>query len=108
MARCTGTLTTTEKIEAIETSSLQIAFDSCHKNYLLDGAEEVAEALANGYDIYSASLIRETIGRSCGLVFVSRWDLGESPSHGDWQIEQCTEDIFDAAEHTAHTDPKDI
>jgi hypothetical protein len=85
------TLTTAEKIAAIETSGLQIAYNDCHKIYLLDTDE--TEAVANGYNIYPASLIRDIIWKSCPLVFVSAWSLSDSP----WTIEQCTDDIFGAA-----------
>jgi len=73
-----------EKLDAIEASDLQIAFDGCHKLYLVDGPGEVSDARANGYDLYPAKEIRALVNRSCGLVFVNAWNLGKHP----WAIEQ--------------------
>lgn len=73
-----------EKIDAIEASDLMVAFDDCHKLYLVEGEEEIADASQTGYDLYPAKEIRSLINRSCGLVFVSAWNLGKHP----WAIEQ--------------------
>lgn len=99
----TKTLTTAEKIAAIETSGIKLAWDGCHKIYLIQHEGDVATSIDNGYeqdDIYPASEIRELILASCGLVFVSK--LGSTDGNWDhpWNIDQCTEDIYEAAEQS--------
>ena len=62
---------------------------------------DVAYALDAGYvagDFYPASEIRDLILGSCGLVFVSA--LGTLNWEHSWNIDQCTEDIYEAAEAT--------
>ena len=93
------TMTTAEKIAAIEAApGLLLAWDGCHKTYLLDTPEKVADAADTGYGVYPASQIREIISDSCGLVFVSNWGLIGGTWDHDWAIDQCTEDIYEAAE----------
>lgn len=76
--------TVKEKLDAIEASDLMVAFDGCHKLYLVDGPEEIADASATGYDLHEAKEIRALVNRSCGLVFVHAWNLGNHP----WDIGQ--------------------
>lgn len=94
-------MTTAEKIAAIEGSELPIAWDGCHKTYFLEDDERRAQAESFGYDIYPAAKIRELISSSCGLVFVSRWGFDNDDFDHQWNIRQCTEDIYDAAEAVA-------
>lgn len=75
--------TVKEKLDAIEASDLSIAFDGCHKVYLVDKGEE-DDARDTGYDLFDAKEIRAIVNRSCGLVFVSAWNLGKHP----WEIAQ--------------------
>lgn len=90
------TLTTAQKITAIEASNHRIAYDGCHKIYLLNTEDDLTEAGEYGYTTRPANQIRRTITESCGLVFVQPWSLTEHP----WEIEQGTEDIYEAAEAT--------
>ena len=90
-------MTTAEKITAIEGSGLSLAWDTCHKIYVLDTKGEEDEAAEGGFEILDASDIRRVILDSCGLVFVSAWSLDDR----DWTIPQCTEDIYTAAEAAA-------
>lgn len=94
-------LTTAEKIAAIEKSDCLLAWDGCHKIYLLTTPEEIADAADSGYGMYRGSDIRECITSSCGLVFVQKWGLVDMKWTNDWTIEQCTEDIYEAAESTS-------
>lgn len=94
-------LTTAEKIAAIEESNYSLAWDGCHKIYLLGDAERQHDALATGYRIYSASEIRQVILDSCWLLFVSNWGLADGDWDHEWNIDQGTEDIYDAAEAVA-------
>jgi len=94
-------LTTAEKIAAIETSDKRLVWDGCHKIYLIQNEGDVAEALDCGYeagDFYPASQIRELITGSCFLVFVSKLGRDNDDFDHPWNIDQGTEDIYDAAE----------
>lgn len=71
-------LTTAEKIAAIEYSGKRLAFDGCHKLYLIENEGDVATAQNCGYeseDIFPASQVRELIQKSCFLVFVHPMSL---------------------------------
>jgi hypothetical protein len=46
----TTDMSTAQKIAAIEASDYRLAWDGCHKIYLLGNAERVADAIATGYD----------------------------------------------------------
>lgn len=90
-------LTVRERLDAIEASDLQLAYDGCHKIYLLESDEDREEAYRNGYgdkDIFPASEIRALIRRSCFLVFVSTFSLRPN---APWEIEQGSSVIFGAA-----------
>lgn len=63
---------TEEKLQHIERMPHQIAFDGCHKMYVMDSPEAEEEAREIGYDFYPASQVRDLNERSCGLVFVNR------------------------------------
>lgn len=76
--------TVKEKLDAIEASDLMVAFDGCHKVYLVEGEGEIADASQTGYDLFPAKEIRTLVNKSCGLVFVSAWHLGDHP----WAIGQ--------------------
>lgn len=69
----------TQKITKIEKSGHFLAFDGCHKIYIVTDPEEASEASEGGYDLYPSSDIVDLIDRSCGLVFVSYWSLNEGP-----------------------------
>lgn len=83
-----------EKIAAIETSGLRVAWDGCHKLYLIEDETDVTTMRGNGYeddDFHQASEIRRLINESCGLVFVHAASLrNDFP----WDIRQG--EIFDA------------
>ena len=98
MPRCTSTMTTAEKIHAIETSEMPLAWDGCHKIYFLQDDAREAEARNFGYTIYPSNELRELITSSCGLVFVSRWGFDNDDFDDPLNIEQCTQDIYHAAD----------
>jgi hypothetical protein len=91
-------LTTAEKIHAIETSGLPVAYDGCHKIYFLEDDKRHAEAVEFEYQIHPASEIRKLILSSCGLVFVSRWGFDNDDFDHRWNIRQGTQDLFSVAE----------
>lgn len=90
-------LTTAQKIEAIEESKLPIAFDGCHKIYFLEDDAREAQAREFGYGIFESSEIRQLIAASCPLVFVSRWGFDNDDFDHEWNVDQCTDDIYEAA-----------
>jgi hypothetical protein len=89
-------MTTAEKIAAIETSTVRLGWDLCHKIYLLTDGPALNEALSLGYNTFAAKDIRYLIGESCFLVFVSKWG-GDGTWEHPWNIEQGTQDIYTAA-----------
>ena len=51
------------------------AFDGCHKIYLIESEADKEDAIATGYDIYPISQLRDSYESSCGLRFISNWQL---------------------------------
>ena len=51
------------------------AYDGCHKIYLLEDAEDMNDAIENGYNIYSIDLLQDCYDNSCSLRFISNWKL---------------------------------
>lgn len=80
-----------EKLQHIEQMPHQIAFDGCHKLYVLDSPAAIEDAVDIGYDLYPAAQVRDLIAQSCGLVFVNRWALAHEGNDGfktEWTIDQ--------------------
>jgi hypothetical protein len=63
------------KINGIETKAREFAFDGCHKIYLIESEQDRGEARDSGYDILPISSLRKSFNNSCGLQFISSWDL---------------------------------
>lgn len=63
------------KIGQVSIKSVGIAFDMCHKIYILENAKDYAEAKKAGYKIYDCEHFAEIWTASCPLKFVSTWDL---------------------------------
>jgi hypothetical protein len=63
------------KINGKETKAKSFAYDGCHKIYLLENEEEWEDALDNDYDVYPISKLQEKFDSSCGLRFISPWNL---------------------------------
>lgn len=95
-----ATLTTAQKIKALEESDFILMWDGCHKIYFLT-EEEKPQGKELGYDeedFFPATELRQLILDSCGLVFVSVHGYNTGNFEHVWNIEQCTEDIYSAAE----------
>lgn len=90
-------LSTSAKIKAIEESGLRLAYDGCHKIYVIETDDEREKMIRDyGYepaDIFPASEIRNLIEGSCSLVFVRAASLR---SDHPWGISQCTRNIYEA------------
>jgi hypothetical protein len=83
------TMTVADKVEAIEASDLRLAFDGCHKIYLIQSQAEADDAEQYGYGIYDAAMIRTLIASSCFLVYVHAWDIdGNFDVIHPWDIPQ--------------------
>ena len=62
------------KLSKIYTS---IAFDGCHKIYLIGNETQAAEAQRYGYEIFPIGELARIYDNSCPLRFVSNWGLKE-------------------------------
>lgn len=62
------------KINGIETSAKEFAYDGCHKIYLIEDSEDFQEARMT-YQIIPISLLQRKFEDSCGLQFISNWKL---------------------------------
>jgi hypothetical protein len=63
------------KINAKTTHAHQFAFDGCHKIYLIESPVDEADAKAHGYEIFPISELQDAYEGSCGLRFISNWQL---------------------------------
>lgn len=63
------------KINNIATNAKKFAYDGCHKIYLLESRGNEAQAIAGGYDILPIGKLEYAYETSCGLRFISNWDL---------------------------------
>lgn len=55
--------------------AMKVAFDGCHKIYLCATMEEVVEALGYSYNIHEIEELPTLWDKSCGLRFISCWDV---------------------------------
>jgi hypothetical protein len=89
-------LTTEQKLQAIETSGLEIVWDGCHKMYLLETPADRKEASFCGYDlsedVYPASEVRKLFKKSCGLLFLHAMSLRDD---FPWDIPQGDEEVWE-------------
>lgn len=51
----------------------RVAYDGCHKIYVLENGDEVKDAIKLGYNIYSIDKLQEIYDGSCPLRFVNNW-----------------------------------
>jgi hypothetical protein len=59
------------------TTAKEFAYDDCHKIYILESENDRDEARSAGYDILPIKELEETFNDSCGLQFISSWDLSK-------------------------------
>lgn len=77
------------KINNIEISAKHFAYDGCHKIYLIETEEQRREAQSSEYEVLHISKLKKTFEDSCGLRFISSWDLSKSNI-----VDQCEEAEF--------------
>ncbi len=75
------------KINNTTTTAKKFAFDGCHKIYLLESRKDETEARAIGYSILPISELQDAYDSSCGLRFISNWQLTTSFVH---QFDEAT------------------
>lgn len=51
----------------------KVAYDGCHKIYVLESDDDLKEAKELGYDIYGIDKLQEIYDDSCELRFISNW-----------------------------------
>ena len=52
-----------------------LAYDGCHKIYILQDEKDTTEAKEYGYNIYDLDMIKEIYEKSCPLRFIENWKL---------------------------------
>ena len=77
------------KINNIEISAKHFAYDGCHKIYLIETMEQYWDAQSSEYTVLHISKLKKTFEDSCGLRFISSWDLSKSNI-----VDQCEEARF--------------
>lgn len=63
------------KINDKEVEFKEIAYDGCHKIYLIQDEDDKKEAFSCGYDFYDSTQLKELWDKSCPLRFISTWKL---------------------------------
>ena len=63
------------KINEIEVNAKWFAYDGCHKIYTIKNKRQMKDAENHNYTIYPIELIENVYQHSCGLKFISSWDL---------------------------------
>ena len=53
------------------------AFDGCHKIYILESENDIQEAKDLEYEILPISKVIDAYYESCGLRFISNWQLNK-------------------------------
>ena len=64
-----------KKINGIQVTSKEFAYDGCHKIYLISNDKEKNLAVEYGYAILDVGLLKETFDNSCSLKFIDSLDL---------------------------------
>lgn len=65
------------KINNIDIIGNKVAYDDCHKIYIIEDEEDLQEAKKIGYSIYDIKDIVDIYENSCPLVFISNWKLNK-------------------------------
>ena len=71
------------KVNGINITAREFAYDGCHKIYLLDSRGEVQDAMDCGYGVLPIEELRDTYESSCGLRFINTWSLDSIVQQGD-------------------------
>jgi hypothetical protein len=63
------------KVNGVEITAKQFAYDGCHKIYLINYEEDRESAEECGYTVFPIEGLHDAYDSSCGLRFISNWDL---------------------------------
>lgn len=63
------------KVNGIEIKGNLIAYDGCHKIYIIEDEEDEKRAKKLGYLIYPIKNLQKIYELSCELRFISNWKL---------------------------------
>lgn len=78
------------KINRIEVKGIGVAYDGCHKLYILEDLEDVRQAKELGYTIYDDVVyVEDLYAMSCELRFISNWKLDKN------YVKQCEKAVFE-------------
>ena len=97
-----------EKLAAIEAQvDLQIAYDGCHKMYLVENEEQADNAIETGYRLYAATEVRTLWEESCALRFINRWALLDGQWTNEFTIEQFEDEPEDEPDEALGEEEED-
>ena len=63
------------KVNGKEVKGIGIAYDGCHKIYIIEDKKDELEAYNDGYEFYMLELLEKIYNNSCPLRFISNWKL---------------------------------
>lgn len=63
------------KVKEMAPEATQFAWDGCHKIYIIENQEELAEAKNVGYEILDIKNLETAWEKSCELKFINFWNL---------------------------------
>lgn len=63
------------KVNGVEITAKQFAYEGCHKIYLINSEEDRESAQDCGYPMFPIEGIKEAYESSCSLRFINNWDL---------------------------------
>lgn len=78
------------RVNGIEIKGIGVAYDGCHKIYILEDTEDINKAKELGYKIYDDVVYTEDLYKmSCELRFIHNWKLDKT------YVKQCEKAIFE-------------
>lgn len=66
------------KINDVEVTGISFAYEGCHKIYICETMDDVADAQGYGYVILPLTELKATFDNACDLRFIRNWRLDVS------------------------------
>lgn len=66
------------KVNGKEIKGKGIAYDGCHKIYIIEDEKDEQEAYNMGYELYILDILEKIYNTSCPLRFISNWKLNKN------------------------------
>lgn len=66
------------RINDVEVKGISFAYEGCHKIYICESLDDVAEAHGYGYIILPLNKLKDTFDSACDLRFIRNWKLDVS------------------------------